>query len=106
MPPPRLQRLASWIYSLLCFVASARGLDVEIYDEISEESYLVSVQVRSLQTGLIFAHVFFGTCYPTHMLGLYSSAYMYSRCYNGAKAEAARSYEWYAYTVNVAAGPP
>ena len=61
MPPPRLQPPAQLIRPLGA-VARARGLDVEIYDEISEKSCPVRRLVRSLHTGLMSSRYFFGTC--------------------------------------------
>ena len=58
MPPPRLQWPASRIRPLSA-VAPARGLDVEIYDEISEESCPLRVSAHSLPTGLKSSRVFF-----------------------------------------------
>ena len=58
MPPPRLQRPASRIRTLSA-VAPARGLDVEIYDEISEKSCPVSVLAHLLPTGPISSPDFF-----------------------------------------------
>ena len=74
MPPLHLQRPASRIRPLSA-VAPARGLDVEIYDEISEKSCPVSVLAHLLPTGPIsvrdfFRHVFSDlrpmgeVCYP------------------------------------------
>ena len=60
MPPPRLQWPASWIRPLST-VAPARGLDVEIYDEISEKACPVSVLAHLLPTGSIYSPFFSGT---------------------------------------------
>ena len=50
VPPPHLQRPASRIRPLSA-VAPARGLDVEIYDDISKKSCPVSVLTHFLTTG-------------------------------------------------------
>ena len=58
---PRLQRPASRIRTLST-AAPARGLDVEIYDDICENSCPVSVLAHLLPTGPICSLDFSGTC--------------------------------------------